>query len=806
MNHEVLTSSFQRTKNSTSKKLLTVLLFPFYFLLFPNLGYTQLALLHKFNDTAGGRPNGPLTKVGKMLYGMTPSGGANGDGCIFSMDSTGKKYKDIFDFNGTNGSNPQDGLIFCNNKLYGTAQHGGAHGVGCVFSIDTSGKGYTDRLDFNGTNGSTPLGNLMFSVNRVYGMTNIGGAHDSGCVFTIDTSGGSYKDLLDFAGPNGAKPKATLILARGLLYGTTNVGGLFHKGCVFSIHANGTSYVKLHDFTNDTLTPAYPIGQLCLSGPMLYGITTSDNNHMILSHSNRDMVFKLDTNGTGFKEIASVNAMPSSLLQVNNLFYFMTGWQPLVDNPGTTLWSVDTAGNTKVLWQFTFKTIRNRDSAGYAGCDYLMSSGNLIYGTNNEGGDANDDGTIYTFQLLSASAAVSGNITCRGSNNGKVTCNATGGNPPYTYLWTPSGATTATMTGASAGTYTVTVTDSVGSVATASVTLTQPTLLTIATHPITNVSCYRGSNGTASATVAGGVPPYTYLWSSGSTASNGTGLIAGTNTIKVTDHGGCSETASVTLTQPTIVSATITKVIPLCNGSSNGSMTATGSGGTPPYASYAWAPYGGTNATATGLSAQTYTVTVTDSKGCNGIALAGLGQPVAITVTVPTFTCVVGGKGTVVANAAGGTPAYHYTWSNGTSTVGTLKTETFLNGSYTVSVTDNHSCPSATASITISGCPTIRMEGMEKPDTSDNGSLANIKVYPNPSKGIFTFDYVRAQNFEPGEIEIYNILGEKVYSSFNIQNPTFNIDLSSKSNGVYFYRVIANNTNILGEGKLVIQK
>ncbi len=79
-------------------------------------------------------------------------------------------------------------------------------------------------------------------------------------------------------------------------------------------------------------------------------------------------------------------------------------------------------------------------------------------------------------------------------------------------------------------------------------------------------------------------------------------------------------------------------------------------------------------------------------------------------------------------------------------------------------------------------------------------------VFPNPSTGIFTVGFAGTQNFVSGEIGIYNVLGEKVYSQFTNHNSPFTIDLSSNPNGIYLYRVITNNGNVLGDGKLIIQK
>lgn len=81
----------------------------------------------------------------------------------------------------------------------------------------------------------------------------------------------------------------------------------------------------------------------------------------------------------------------------------------------------------------------------------------------------------------------------------------------------------------------------------------------------------------------------------------------------------------------------------------------------------------------------------------------------------------------------------------------------------------------------------------------------NILVYPNPGKGIFDF---LIGNNESGikSIEVYNMLGQQIYSQFNIPNSIFNIDLSSQPSGVYFYRCIDSKGNLAGSGKLIIQK
>ncbi len=82
-------------------------------------------------------------------------------------------------------------------------------------------------------------------------------------------------------------------------------------------------------------------------------------------------------------------------------------------------------------------------------------------------------------------------------------------------------------------------------------------------------------------------------------------------------------------------------------------------------------------------------------------------------------------------------------------------------------------------------------------------AATSILVYPNPSSGIFKMELSGIIN-EPS-VEVYNVLGEKVFSQFPIDNPKFSIDLSNQTSGVYFYRVLTKNVSLVGEGKIIKQ-
>lgn len=286
------------------------------------------------------------------------------------------------------------------------------------------------------------------------------------------------------------------------------------------------------------------------------------------------------------------------------------------------------------------------------------------------------------------------NVTCFGLCNGAISTLAVGGGGGFTYSWSPGNQTTNSISNLCFGVYSVTAKDVNGCTATKTFTVTQPEQILAAPSVVTHASCSGACNGSATSTPTGGTAPFTYLWTPGnSTNATATNLCPGTYSVKVTDANNCTSTQPVTITQPTPVAATIAGSTSSCN-ICNGSATATAVGGTGPY-TYSWVPSGQTTVTATGLCPNTtYTVTVTDSKGCSATATVTIQQTIIINITTSStvLSCAGTCDGIASANASGGTAPYSFLWSGPGGPYSTQTVTGLCVGSYTVTVSDAAGC------------------------------------------------------------------------------------------------------------------
>ena len=172
--------------------------------------------------------------------------------------------------------------------------------------------------------------------------------------------------------------------------------------------------------------------------------------------------------------------------------------------------------------------------------------------------------TIAPGGALSTSTTIT-SVSCFGGNDGTATVTANGGSSPYTYSWA-GGSSSPTYTGLTAGTYTATVTDMNGCTGSSTATVTQPTTPITFTASSSPITCYGGSNGSASVVVSGGNSPYTYLWSGGSTSSSISGAPAGTYIVAVTDNNNCTKKDTIHITEPINPSDSIHLATTFCEG------------------------------------------------------------------------------------------------------------------------------------------------------------------------------------------------------------------------------------------------
>ena len=454
-------------------------------------------------------------------------------------------------------------------------------------------------------------------------------------------------------------------------------------------------------------TSSNPIA--CPSGNVVYDVTITDSKGCSVTSSESVFVLPTVTVNPGkdtaicLGQSVVLGGTPTASGGVGTYTY---SWTPAI-GISSALVANPTANPTAT----TTYTLEVTDSNG------CSATGNVIVTVRPV--PTADAGPQQTLSICSHDSVEIGNIPV-----------ATGGTPPYTYLWTPaaglssqtvpnpivSGITTTTP-------YQILVTDTFGCTATSSVIVkvTQSTLQAQAGS--VNVICASANTpitigGTPTAT--GGTPPYVYTWGpsaglSSTTIPNPIATVSFTTTyyVTVTDSKGCVSIDSVKINQLPSPVANAGRDTALCLGFGDilgGNPTA--SGGTGSY-QYSWTPTVGLNANNTSnpsafpLTTTTYQVVVTDSNGCqasDAVTITIHQNPTANAGANMTITSCVGDTAFLggTPTASGGTPSYTYTWSPGTGLSSTSASNPYVTGIpsstlYGLTVTDANGCSAVNA-------------------------------------------------------------------------------------------------------------
>jgi large repetitive protein len=383
--------------------------------------------------------------------------------------------------------------------------------------------------------------------------------------------------------------------------------------------------------------------------------------------------------------------------------------QAICAGNSTALTAVASGGTP--AYTYSWDNISNNNTS-----QTVSPSATTIYNvtvTDAKGCKATDDLKVTVNQIPTFTSLTKTDAICYGQPNGTITVTGSGTAPLQYRLDNNAYQNSNVFNAVAAGTYTVTIKDANGCMASKTINVNQPNPMS-AEVTIKNVSCFDGTDGAITVNVNGGTSPYSYSWSDGTTGSNNiVGRPAGTYTVTVKDGKGCTTTSKAVIEEPIQISITGNIEHVSCNGGSDGKIDVTAKS-IVEIKSYEWKNSKGTVIATTEdvekLTADTYTVTVVDADGCKLITNYTIKEPAAISVTaMPTnTTCFGGNDGKITVSASGGTGTLQYALCSGSNCTvfGANQTSNLFSnltiGTYRIRVTDANGCSTITSNITIS--------------------------------------------------------------------------------------------------------
>ncbi len=347
--------------------------------------------------------------------------------------------------------------------------------------------------------------------------------------------------------------------------------------------------------------------------------------------------------------------------------------------------------------------------------------------------------------------------------DGSIMATASGGYPPYSFLWSTS-STSNQLAGLNSGNYTVTVSDALNQTTSSTAALVTPPTINVAVSRIQQLKCFGINDGEIDLNVSNGTPPFSYLWSDNSIDSNRTNLGAGNYSVTVTDSNSCISTLNtIIISQPIPLTINFSRTLESCPNAADGSLSASISGGNSPY-TYQWSNQ--SNSTAiSNLTAGSYSLTVTDAQNCILIDSIVLINPDTINRNV-----IVSGNLLISSQSS-----VNYQWlncRNNFSPIPNANTQFFSpppNGVYAVELTKG-SC------IDTSYCTPYLVTNLEN-KAANQIQVSNYNGIVKISASTYLNDALFVYNAHGKLIHIQQLIGQNI-----------EIDLNSSGAGIYILK------------------
>ncbi|MFN5213341.1 MAG: PKD domain-containing protein, partial [Bacteroidota bacterium] len=535
-------------------------------------------------------------------------------------------------------------------------------------------------IDVTLTNGQAPFmydwNNSAYATQDLTGLSsgnyNLVFIDDNNCTLTLDVT------LTDTPAPTV------------LLEGTPSICGFANAEVSAQVSGGTAPYT----YTWNTFPVSTDSFVVSIAGNMMYNVTVTDSNNCIIT----DSIFIANIPGP------SIDAQSNELSCING-----TGFINLNLSNGTA--------------PFTYEWNTGSSDQNLSG---LIPGNYFVIVTDSNGCQAisvtNID-SVPPYQVTLNAV----DPTC-GIDNGSIDVQIDGTNGPFELLWNTN-QTALSLTGLTAGAYTVTITDTFSCAYLDTILLVNNGLPVLSSF-VTNEHCGL-TDGTATVSIQGGTMPYSILWSNGATDTTANDLAVGTYSVTVTDAGNCSATLDVVVgssTGPEIIYSATDAICQQDNGAIEVTVTSVF-----PY-TVLWSN-GETTEDLINLQANSYTITVTDTAGCSvaqNIIVATTDIPM-LTADLTQATCATP-NGAIQLNIGSGTIPYTIAWNTGSSAIGL---NNLSGGVYTVTVSDANAC-SLADTFTISAIPVFTLTTQSTPEAC-NQSNGTASASVNGTTSPYTY-------------------------------------------------------------------